>query len=111
MRMFQGRILERQRNVIGALKKVQIFNGLPGSFFQEFSKFVSEEKRAIGDKVIRREEKSKFVYFMKTGTAELHLFNANRPSVSGNPNYYVSNNRPYTLLPINPFDSFGMETP
>lgn len=52
--MFQGRILERQRNVIGVLKKVKIFNGLPGSFFQEFSKFITEEKRAIGEKVIRR---------------------------------------------------------
>lgn len=109
--MFFGRIGERQRNVMGVLKKVQIFNGLPSSFFQEFSKFISEEKRSMGDKVIRREEKSKFVYFVKTGTAELHLFNHNRPSVSGNQNYYVSSNRPFTLLAINPYDSFGMETP
>lgn len=40
--------------MIGVLKKVQIFNGLPGSFFQEFSKFISEEKRAVGDKVIKK---------------------------------------------------------
>lgn len=109
--MFYGRIVERQRSVIAVLKKVQIFNGLPSSFFQEFSKFISEEKRPMGDKVIRREEKSKYVYFVKSGTAELHLFSNNRPSISGNQHYYVSNNRPYTLLPINPYDSFGMETP
>jgi hypothetical protein len=41
-KLFHSKILERQKNVIAVLKKVQIFNGLPSSFFQEFSKFVSE---------------------------------------------------------------------
>jgi hypothetical protein len=41
-KVFHNKILERQRNITAVLKKVQIFVGLPASFFHEFSKFVSE---------------------------------------------------------------------
>ncbi len=41
----------------------------------------------------------------------MHYFNIlSKPSISSSQNYYVSNNRPYTLVILNQFDSFGMET-
>jgi hypothetical protein len=45
-KIFYNKILERQKSITSVLKKVQIFAGLPSSFFNEFSKFVGEEKRS-----------------------------------------------------------------
>lgn len=110
-RVFYNRILERQRNIVAVLKKVQIFAGLPNSFFQEFSKFVSEEKRVAGEKVLSREDRSKCVYFVKSGSAEVRYFNLPGTKSALGHNYYISAHRPYTLHPISKYDSFGMESP
>lgn len=103
------RVLERQKNIVAVLKQVQIFSGLPNSFFHEFSKFVSEDHCSAGSKVLTREEKPRFVYFLKDGTAELRLLSSNKPPLSSNPNYYVTSQRPYSVIPIVKYDSFGME--
>jgi hypothetical protein len=58
--------------------------------------------------VLTRDDKSKFVYFVKSGNAEIRYFN--QPSSSTSQNYYVSNYRPYTLISISKHDSFGMES-
>ncbi len=52
------------------------------------------------------------MYFVKSGTAEIRYFNqtGTRPAVSSNQNYYVSSQRPYTLISLAKHDSFGMET-
>ncbi len=47
-KIFYNKLIERQKSIGAVLRKVQIFSGLPGSFFNEFSKFVSEEKRLAG---------------------------------------------------------------
>jgi hypothetical protein len=74
---------------------------------------VSEEKRTAGEKVLTREDKSKFVYFVKNGTAEIRYFNQTgaKPAALSSQNYYISSQRPYTLISIDKHDSFGMESP
>jgi hypothetical protein len=66
-RLFQVKILERQKGIVAFLKRIDIFSGLPNPFFLEFTKFISEEERKSNEKIIGREEKSKFVYLIRTG--------------------------------------------
>ena len=43
-KIFLPKILARQKTISQFLKKVSIFNGLPNSFFNEFSKFLIDEE-------------------------------------------------------------------
>ena len=62
--------------------------------------------------MLSREDKPKFVYFVKSGTAEIRYFNqAGSKPASSSQNYYISNQRPYTVISIGKHDSFGMEPP
>ena len=46
------KIAERQKTISQFLKKVQIFNGLPNSFFNEFSKFLTDEEVEADTRII-----------------------------------------------------------
>lgn len=63
--------------------------------------------------MLSKEDKAKFVYFVKSGTAEVRYFNqaGSRPAVSSNQNYIISSQRPYNFISLAKHDSFGMEPP
>lgn len=47
-KLLQPRILERQKHLVTFLKKISIFNGLPHSFFMEFTKFITDDQKKGG---------------------------------------------------------------
>ena len=98
--------MERQKSYITFLKKVSIFTGLPHSFFAEFCKFITEEEATAEQIVIERGEKSKYVYFVRSGEVEVKSFPELKGKIGGN--YYVSPNKLYHSEKLSECDSFGM---
>jgi signal-transduction protein with cAMP-binding, CBS, and nucleotidyltransferase domain len=105
-KLFLPRFNERQKNLSCFLKTVSIFNGLPNSFFQEFSRFLEDEAAHPDQKVISRSQKAKFVYFIRKGEVELRRFTDKKPA--GSPNYVITG-KGYTTQHLREGDTFGME--
>lgn len=66
-KLFLPKVQERQKKLSLFLKSVAIFNGLPNSFFFEFSKFLEDLATQPEQRIIARGHKSKYVYFVRKG--------------------------------------------
>lgn len=91
-------MLQKEKHLLAFLKKVDIFSGLPNSFFVEFSKFLVEGRAVAEESVIVRGDKGKYVYFIKSGEIEVrHFHEMKGKGVAAGSNYYVSSNKQFHI--------------
>lgn len=76
----------------------------------ELSKYFLEETHSKGTFIIKKEDKSPYIYFVQSGEVEFRTFNVPVSKISPHKNYKTSYAKTFQRQILKEFDVFGMDT-